>query len=28
VAGGLDLGLLRHGPSADVFLVKLSYWWG
>jgi hypothetical protein len=28
VAGELDLGLLRHGPSADVFLVRLSHWWG
>ncbi len=24
----LDLGALHRGPAADVFLVKLSYWWG
>jgi hypothetical protein len=24
----LDLGAIRHGPAADVLLVKLTYWWG
>jgi Domain of unknown function (DUF5916) len=24
----LDIGALRKGPAADVFLLKLTYWWG
>ncbi|HEY8039763.1 MAG TPA: hypothetical protein VIF15_08225, partial [Polyangiaceae bacterium] len=26
--GTLDLGSIRHAPAADLFIVKLSYWWG
>jgi hypothetical protein len=26
--GRLDLRSVRRGPAADVFLLKLSYWWG
>jgi hypothetical protein len=26
--GTLDLGSLRRAPAADIFIVKLSYWWG
>jgi hypothetical protein len=26
--GTLDLGSLGRAPAADVFIVKLSYWWG
>jgi hypothetical protein len=26
--GALDLGSVRRAPAADVFIVKLSYWWG
>jgi hypothetical protein len=24
----LDLGAIRKGPAADVFLIKATYWWG
>jgi hypothetical protein len=24
----LDIGALRRGPTADVLLLKLTYWWG
>ena len=24
----LDIGAIRKGPAADVFLLKLTYWWG
>ncbi|MSP63192.1 MAG: hypothetical protein EXR72_23205 [Myxococcales bacterium] len=27
-SGRLDIGSIRHGPAADVLLLKLSYWWG
>jgi len=23
-----DIGAIRRGPTADVFLLKLTYWWG
>jgi hypothetical protein len=26
--GSLDLGSIRRAPSADYFIVKVSYWWG
>ena len=26
--GALDFGSVRRAPASDVFLVKLSYWWG
>ncbi len=26
--GALDLGAIRQAPAADVFLLKLTYWWG
>ncbi len=25
--GHLDFGALRHAPAADIFLLKMSYWW-
>jgi hypothetical protein len=27
-AATLDLGAIRKGPAADVFLIKANYWWG
>lgn len=27
-SAGLDLSALRGAPASDVFMVKLSYWWG
>ncbi len=24
----LDIGAIRKGSAADVFLLKLTYWWG
>jgi hypothetical protein len=26
--GTIDIGSLKRAPAADIFLVKLSYWWG
>ena len=26
--GALDLGALKRAPAADLFILKLSYWWG